>query len=88
MNEMGFSAESVSRNPTADLGGGAFFVASDSVASAAKVLFGLRGGGAILAADPCNAFRIGYALNVACCATDREERFMSMVYSKWLSFQP
>jgi hypothetical protein len=75
---MGFSAESIRRNPTADLGGGAFFVASDSVASAAKVLLGLSGGGAAPTADSRNVFRKGYALKFACCATDSEERFMNI----------
>jgi len=76
---MRFSAESIRRNPTADLGGGAFFFFSDSVASAAEILFGLRGGGAALTADSCKAFRNGYSLKFACCATDREERFMGIV---------
>jgi hypothetical protein len=85
---MGFSAESIRRNPTADLGGGAFFVISDSVASAPDILFGLSGGGAALTDDSCKVFRSGYALNIACCATDREERFMSIVVLQMAFFSP
>ena len=69
---MAFSAESIRRNPTADLGGGAFLMASDSVASAGKVPL------VALTDDSCKAFRSGYALKFVCCATDSEERFMSI----------
>jgi len=73
---MGFREESIRRNPAADLGGGTFFRVSDSVASAAEMLFG---GGAALTADSCKAFRGGCALKFACCATVRDERFMGIV---------
>jgi len=75
---MGFSAESIRRNPTADLGGGAFFVTSDSVASTAKALLGLSAGGAVHTADSCKVFRSGYVLKFVCCETGSEERFMSI----------
>jgi len=76
---MGFREESIRRNPAADLGGGTFFRVSDSVASAAEMLFGLTGGGAALPADSCKAFRGGYALKFACGAAVRDERFMGSI---------
>jgi hypothetical protein len=61
---MGFSEESIRRNPAADLGGGTFFCVGDSLVSAAELLFGLTGGEAALAATPRAMFGSGYVLKL------------------------
>jgi hypothetical protein len=63
LNEMGFSKESVRRNPAVDLGGASFFII-DLVASPTETFFSLSGWGTLIAAlcassdSNCNVFHV------------------------------
>src|SRR6266481_1974981 len=86
LNETGFNEESIRRNPAADLGGGTFFCVSDSLGSAAEIVFGLGGKGVPLTADSYNAFRCECALKFVCCTSDCEERPLCIVVTPTASF--
>jgi len=74
LKETGFSDKSNRRKPAADLGGDTLFLACESFASAAEILFTLRAGIVVFTTIPYGVFGSEPTLAFGFAMTDSEQR--------------